>query len=164
MESPEDIEKALARLVPSAISERGQRSLDDLIDSLAAAEGEEAIVAMPQPRRTKPWGWISGIGTAAAAITLALVLPETESVKSGGVAIADPAPAEDKESFVVLAQSQHVESAEPEGWTSEADGVTHRAWRVRLVNQERVKDVETGYEVLVSQPQEEVILRPVNTF
>lgn len=166
MESPEDIEKALARLVPSAISERGQRSLDDLIDSLAAADGEEAIVEMSQPRRAKPWGWISGIGSAAAAITLALVLPETESTKSGGgrVATAELAPAEAKERFVVLAQSQHVESAEPEGWTSEADGVTHRAWRVRLVNQERVKDVETGYEVLVSQPQEEVILRPVNTF
>jgi hypothetical protein len=52
MESPEDIEKALARLVPSAISERGQRSLDDLIDSLAAAGGEEMVGEMPPPRRT----------------------------------------------------------------------------------------------------------------
>jgi hypothetical protein len=95
---------------------------------------------------------------------------DPEGRKPGGfvppssLADADPAPVEEKEDFVVLAQSQLVESAEPEGWTSEADGVTHRAWRVRVVNQERVKDVETGYEVLVSQPQEEVILQPVDTF
>ena len=164
MESPEDIEKALARLVPSAISERGQRSLDDLIDSLAAAGGEEIAGEATPPRRAKSWGWIGGIGSAAAAVALALVIPQAGNPEASSLSDADPAPVEEKEDFVVLAQSQLVESAEPEGWTSEADGVTHRAWRVRLVNQERVKDVETGYEVLVSQPQEEVILQPVDTF
>jgi hypothetical protein len=163
MESPEDIEKALARLVPSAISDRGQRSLEDLIDSLAAGEsaGEEALVEMPQPRR-KPWRWIGGIGAAAAAVALALVIPAGTPEDSASFA-ANPIPRE-KDGFLVLGQSKHVESAVPEDWTSEADGVTHRAWRVRVVNQERVQDLETGYEVLVSQPQEEVILRPVNTF
>ena len=76
MESPEDIEKALARLVPSAISDQGQRSLEDLIDSLAA--GETAVVEMPSPRR-KPWGWMAGgAGAAAAAVTLALLVPAGE--------------------------------------------------------------------------------------
>jgi hypothetical protein len=158
MESPEDIEKALARLLPSAISDQGQRSLDDLIDSLAAGE---AVVEMPPPRR-KPWGWIGGIGAAAAAVALALVIPAGNPEDSTTLA-SNPAFGE-KEGFLVLEQSKHVESAEPEDWTSEADGVTHRAWRVRVVNQERVQDLETGYEVLVSHPQDEVILRPVNTF
>ena len=159
MESPEDIEKALARLVPSAISDQGQRSLEDLIDSLAA--GETALVEMPEPRR-KPWGWIGGVGTAAPAVTLALFIPAGEP---GGTAPLAATPVANEEpGFLVLEQTKHVESAEPEDWTSEADGVTHRAWRVRVVNQERVQDLETGYEVLVSHPQDEVILQPVNTF
>ena len=81
MESPEDIEKALARLVPSAISDQGQRSLEDLIDSLAA--GETAVVEMPSPRR-KPWGWMAGgAGAAAAAVTLALLVPGVEDAAAG---------------------------------------------------------------------------------
>jgi hypothetical protein len=161
MESPEDIEKALARLVPSAISDQGQRSLEELIDSLAA--GETAVVEMPSPRR-KPWGWMAGgAAAAAAAVTLALFIPSGEP--GGTVPLASaPVASEEESGFVVLEQTKHVESAEPEDWTSEADGVTHRAWRVRVVNQERVQDLETGYEVLVSHPQDEVILQPVNTF
>lgn len=158
MESPEDIEKALARLLPSAISDQGQRSLEDLIDSLAAGE---AVVEMSPPRR-KPWGWIGGIGAAAAAVALALVTPAGEP-RAPHFPVTH-LPPEDEGGFVVLAQSKHVETAEPENWTSESDGVTHRAWRVRVVNQERVQDLETGYEVLVSRPQEEVILMPVNAF
>lgn len=157
MESPEDIEKALARLVPSAISDRGQRSLEDLIDNLAAGETVVETLAA----RRQPWGWLGGVGAAAAAVTLAVVIPAGEPEDASS--LAAPAPVE-KESFVILEQSKHVESAEPEDWTSESDGVTHRAWRVRVVNQERVQDLETGYEVLVSHPQDEVILRPVNTF
>jgi hypothetical protein len=161
MESPEDIEKALARLVPSAISEQGQRSLDDLIDSLAA--GETAVEEMPLPSaRNTPWGWIGGVGAAAAAVALAFVIPAGE--KDDAPDLATVPVSTGKGGFLVLEQSKHVESAEPEDWTSEADGVTHRAWRVRVVNQERVQDLETGYEVLVSHPQDEVILRPVNTF
>lgn len=158
MESPEDIEKALARLLPSAISDQGQRSLEDLIDSLAAGE---TVVEMPPPHR-KPWAWIGGIGAAAAAVALALVTPAGEP-RAPQFSSTD-LPPEDEGGFVVLAQSKHVETAEPENWTSESDGVTHRAWRVRVVNQERVQDLETGYEVLVSRPQEEVILMPVNAF
>ncbi len=159
MESPEDIEKALARLLPSAISDQVQRSLEDLIDSLAAGE---AVVEMPPPRR-KPWGWIAGIGAAAAAVALALVVTPAGEPRAPQFPVAGYPP-EDEGGFVVLAQSKHVETAEPENWTSESDGVTHRAWRVRVVNQERVQDLETGYEVLVSRPQEEVILMPVNAF
>ncbi len=49
MESPEDIEKALAALVPSALSARGQHSLDELIDSLAAGEAPLAELPEPEP-------------------------------------------------------------------------------------------------------------------
>jgi hypothetical protein len=33
-----------------------------------------------------------------------------------------------------------------------------------VVDEERLHDVETGYEVLVSRPREEVVLMPVTAF
>src|SRR5688572_20854162 len=76
MESPEDIEKALARLMPSAISEKGQRSMEDLIDSLAA--GEPVAVELPTAKKPGRSSWFAygGIGAAAAAVVVALSLPQ----------------------------------------------------------------------------------------
>lgn len=156
MESPEDIEKALHRLMPAAISEEGKRSLDELIDGLAAGE---TIVEMP---RKSGWTWLGGIGAAAAAVVVALNLP-AGSPAPANIAVTPPAEVEEG-GIVLLQQTERVENAEPDGWMSETDGVAHRAWRVRVVDEERLRDLETGYEVLVSRPREEVILMPVTAF
>lgn len=70
MESPEDIEKALSRLMPSAMSGKGQRSLEELVDHLAA--GESAVM---KPARRSNWAWVGGIGAAAAAVVVAVGVP-----------------------------------------------------------------------------------------
>jgi len=156
MESPEEIEKALSRLMPAAISEEGKRSLDALIDGLAAGD---TVVEMP---RKSAWPWLGGIGAAAAAVVIALNLPAGSPVSP---TVASTPPTETREGgIVLLQQTERVENAEPEGWMSETDGVAHRAWRVRVVDEERLRDLETGYEVLVSRPREEVILMPVTAF
>lgn len=158
MESPEDIEKALSRLMPAAISEEGKRSLDELIDGLAS--GETAVVEMPPRKSARPW--LGGIGAAAAAVVIALNLPAGSPAP---VKVADTPPTvAAEEGIVLIQQTERVENAEPEGWMSETDGVAHRAWRVRVVDEERLRDLETGYEVLVSRPREEVILMPVTAF
>lgn len=157
MESPEEIEKALSRLMPAAISEEGKRSLDELIDGLASGE---TVVEMP-PRKSS-WPWLGGIGAAAAAVVIALNLP-AGSPAPGDLADT-PAGATAEEGVVLIQQTERVENAEPEGWMSETDGVAHRAWRVRVVDEERLRDLETGFEVLVSRPREEVILMPVTAF
>jgi hypothetical protein len=166
MESPEDIEKALARLMPSAISEKGQRSMEDLIDSLAA--GEPVAVELPPVKKSSRPSWFAygGIGAAAAAVVVALSLPQggPGSPAVVGKTPAPEAPADDSNGLVLIGQSEVVEEAVPEDWMSETDGVPHRAWRVRVVDQERLRDVETGYEVLVSHPREEVRLMPVTSF
>jgi hypothetical protein len=165
MESPEDIEKALARLMPSAISEKGQRSMEDLIDSLAA--GEPMALELPPAKKPGRSSWFaySGIGAAAAAVVVALSLPQEGSQSA---AVVENAPAKEdissKGGLVLIDSSEVVEDAVPEDWMSETDGVPHRAWRVRVVDQERLRDVETGYEVLVSHPREEVRLMPVTSF
>ena len=156
MESPEDIEKALSRLMPAAISEEGKRSLDELIDGLAAGE---TVIEMPR-KSSRPW--LGGIGAAAAAVVIALNLP-AGSPAPVNLAVTPPSVAEEG-GIVLLQQTERVENAEPDGWMSETDGVAHRAWRVRVVDEERLRDLETGYEVLVSRPREEVILMPVTAF
>jgi hypothetical protein len=166
MESPEDIEKALARLMPSAISEKGQRSMEDLIDSLAA--GETVAVELPPAEKSNRLSWFAfgGIGAAAAAVVVALSLPRGGS---GSPAVFEntsvsKTPSADSKGLVLIGQSEVVEEAVPEDWMAETDGVPHRAWRVRVVDQERLRDVETGYEVLISRPREEVRLMPVTSF
>ncbi|MDB6076889.1 MAG: hypothetical protein JWO82_636, partial [Akkermansiaceae bacterium] len=75
MESPEDIEKALGRLVPSAISERGLRALEGTIDGLSSAAVPHA--ASPAPR--SGW-WTAAVAiptAAAAALTVALVMSKS---------------------------------------------------------------------------------------
>jgi hypothetical protein len=160
MESPEEIEKALSRLVPAAFSEQGKRSLDELIDGLAA--GETTVIEMA-PDKSKPLlPWAGGIAAAAAAVVLAMNFPAGgPSAPSPGISQAPPEIAGET---VLLHQSERVEAAVPEDWMTEADGVAYRAWRVRVVGEERLHDVQTGYEVLVSRPREEVRLIPVSSF
>ena len=160
MESPEDLEKALARLMPSAISGKGQQSMEDLIDSLAA--GETVATALPEKTASR-WPWLGGIGAAAAAVVVALSLPRPDvPAVVETPAVPEPPPASG--GLVLIGQSEVVEEAVPEDWMSETDGVPHRAWRVRVVDQERLRDVETGLEVLVSHPREEFRLLPVTSF
>ncbi|WP_035602634.1 PDZ domain-containing protein [Haloferula sp. BvORR071] len=130
MESPEDIEKALAALVPSAISEKGQRSLDDLIDNLAAGNAPLLEMEMPASRRL-PWGWIGGLGVGAAA-----VLAMAFQIPSG------PQPGERGPVLGPLAVSPNpIAPMEEPGVLSLAS---------TFVNQARVRDLKTDYEVVVT--------------
>lgn len=156
MESPEEIEKALARLMPAALSEQGKSSLDDLIDGLAGTE--QAAV----PPRRPGLSWAGGIAAAAAAVVVAFNWPSPAPLAPAAGPLAGDAAAES--GIVLIRQTERVEDAAPEGWLSETDGVAHRAWRVRVIDEDRVRDVETGYEVTVSRPREEVILMPVTAF
>lgn len=160
MESPEDIEKALSRLMPAAISEEGKRSLDELIDGLAFGESP---LSKREISRRPSWSWAGGIAAAAAAVVVALNWPAAAPVAPEPSIARNLLPAETR-GIVLLRQSERVEDAEPQPWLSETDGVAHRAWRVRVIDEERLRDNETGYEVLVSRPREEVILMPVTAF
>ncbi len=74
MESHEQLEKALNRLMPSALSDRGQRAMESAIDSLAGGKPVAAPVA-------KGSWWPLAIGmpaAAAAAFAVAISLPRGE--------------------------------------------------------------------------------------
>jgi hypothetical protein len=158
MESPEDLEKALSRLMPVAISEDGKRSLDELIDRLSA--GEE-VVEMPK-KLARPWAWVGAISAVAAAVVVTLNFQP--GVSSPQNAVTTTPPTSEKNGIVMIQQTERIETAVAEDFVSETDGVAHRAWRVRVVGEERLQDMETGHEIVVSLPRDEVILMPVTDF
>ncbi len=87
MESHEQLEKALNRLMPSAISDRGQRALEGAIDSLAA--GKPVAVS-----GAKGSWWPLAIGmpaAAAAAFAVAFSLPRGGG-EGGQRVVADVTP------------------------------------------------------------------------
>jgi len=88
MESPEDIEKALGRLAPAAISERGQRALEGTIDGLSsAAPVALSVRAMP---RSGWWTAAVAIPTAAAAALTVALLMKGSPVDQQQVAVTLP--------------------------------------------------------------------------
>ncbi|MCH7228102.1 hypothetical protein [Haloferula sp. A504] len=150
MQTPEEIEKALAeRLIPRGFSERGGRELEALIDDLAAEE---------DPRRRSAWP----IWGAAAAVAFV-----------GSIAWwASPETAQDRMAFEpageeleLISESVGVVTAEPDAeLRSDDEGNLLRAWHVHVVSEERFRDAETGHEVRVVQPSDELVLLPVSTF
>lgn len=183
MESPEDIEKALAALLPAAISERGQRSLDELIDSLAAgeaplaelpeleAEPEAEPAAAPAPVVSRrPWAWAGIAGAAgafAAAVAMVFQMPATTGRPSFGTTpdlATVPVVATTTPEVESLGRNEFVDSAVPENWMSVKDGVPHRAVRIYYVEEEHLRDKKTGYEMVRTQTREDLDWLPIDTF
>lgn len=152
MESPEEIERALERLVPRAMSESGAAGLDALIDELA---GEEV--------RGTRWGWISifGVGAAAALVGLLQLVEPTIEELPGSVWRSERA----ADGVRLVAESEGVVAVDEAGsFVADSDGALHQAWHVQVLNEERFHDDETGSEVRVYHPREEVVLMPVTAF
>ena len=152
MRTPEEIERALAeRLIPRGFSEKGGREIEALIDELAGEEESGPVGA----RRV--WWW----GAAAAAAMMASIVWWPADPASRQVAGTTP-PGDDLE---LLSESIGVVAAEPdERLRSEVDGQLMQAWHLSVVSEERFLDAETGHEVRVVRPSDELVLVPVSTF
>jgi hypothetical protein len=147
MHDPHSVETILSRLMPAAISEAGQREIEAMLDDLAGP---------PQAGPT-PWRLPLLAGGIAAALTAAFLIfrssaPAPADIAAGG---AD---------FLLVRESDRVESMREDGWREDADGPTMRALRVRVVEEDSLLDGETGIVMQVSGPREELLLMPVSAF
>ena len=165
MPAPNPIEAALARLMPPALSEAGQRSIEAMLDELAAAG--------PQPTARGShqwWRWARRfalpLGIAASiAVSLAVLLALVPSKPAGTFPLAMARPASEKVSALVLvSESDRIETMSDEGWVADPDGGAMQAVRVRVVEANTLRDEETGIVVQVCDPREEMILTPVTFF
>lgn len=155
MQAPDPIETILARLMPPALSQDAQLELDAMIDELAGPEAEN-VVGISSGRwlvRT-----VIGGGIAAALGAMFAISP----MNSASRAAVLPMPA--TSGLVLISESDRIESITDEGWQENPDGSAVRALRLNAVEENNVRDEETGMVVRISEAREEILLTPISAF
>lgn len=146
----DEMEKALMRLIPVALSDSTQAEIDNQIDGLACGDH---VVHHVFSRRAK---WLAGIA-AAVAVGIYAIPP--------GIRNASPLVGSTPEvGMVVLNELDRMESIRDEGLFVDPAGSAVRKMSVRVVGESRIRDEETGIEVTLTEPREEMYLMPVSTF
>lgn len=153
MHDTRQVEEILSRLMPVSLSGSCQAEIESMIDDLAAT----AV------RPARPWWkrWTSGGGIAAAGVAAAMVFkggPSPQRVDLGLTAT------EDIPGFILVSERNRVESMSDEGWVEDFDGSAMQAMRLSLVEENTLRDEETGIVMSISEPREEVLLMPVSNF
>ncbi len=155
------IEAILARLMPPGLSDAGQSEIEAMLDELAGATVE---ITPAKPNIS----WVRRItagGIAAAGVAAAVVFSLSGPPSPSPVSEAAPAPvSEVPAEFVLVGESDRIESMTDEGWQENSDGSTMRAVRLSVVEENSLFDEETGIVMKVSEPREEILLMPVSAF
>lgn len=146
----DEMEKALKRLMPTALSEAVQAEIESQIDELA---GGLEVFRHDFSRWAK---WLGGIAAAVAIGVFAFPFGDRETTPLVDIAEDD--------GMVVLAELERVEKVRDEGLFVDAGGSAVRKMSVRVVGESRILDEETGIEVTLTEPREEMYLLPVSTF
>lgn len=157
MHKPDSVETILARLMPPGLSDAGQRDIEAMLDELAGP-AVEISAAKPVPNH-----WLRRMivgGIAAAGVAAAMIFPTAGSPPPVAAASDQEVPPE----FVLVGESDRIESTTDEGWVEDSDGTTMRALRLSVVEENSILDEETGYVMQVSEPREEILLMPVSAF
>jgi hypothetical protein len=150
--SPEKIEQALgSRLIPRGFRDAGRESVHAMLDELAAES--------PQPgRRIR-----QGLAWSAAAAVLALACLAWWPTGETAAPLADAVrPVDDVQ---LLSESVGVVAAEQDAdWHTDAEGNFMQTWHLQVIDEQLFHDGETGHEVRVIHPRNEVVLLPISTF
>ncbi len=150
MQAPDPIETILARLMPPALSEECQSEIEARIDDLA---GPENVVRISWLTRC-----VIGGGIAAAIGAMCAVVPMIRG--SADPQVARTSPAEAPAGLVYLSESDRIESVTDEGFRKDSEGSAMHALRLKAVQENKVRDKETGMVVRISEPREEILMTP----
>lgn len=157
MQAPDPIETILARLMPPALSQDCQLELDEMIDELAGPATTN-VVAISSGRSLTRWMVVGGIAAALAGLIAVFPLDHGSS---------NPAMVEKAKSpagFVLVSESDRIESMTDEGWQEGSDGSAMHALRLSAVEVNNVRDTESGMLVVISEPREEILYTPISAF
>ena len=153
MHDRNSVETILARLMPPALSLDGQHEIEAMIDELAGPVSANQA-------STRSWRlWRIGTGLAAALAAVFAIPRLMEPTATPETVTAAPIP-----EFLLVGESDRIESMTDEGWREIPDGSAMRAMRVRVIEENSFFDEETGIVMQVSQPREELLLMPISTF
>ncbi|MEO5715652.1 MAG: hypothetical protein ABIT37_19390 [Luteolibacter sp.] len=155
----EAIEAALARLMPPALSEDCQFEIEEMIDELAGSEAEN-VVAISSGK------WIArsliGGGIAASIGALCAVFPMMRGASDPR--LVQTPPANSAQGFVLVSESDRIESVTDDGWREDSEGAAMHSVRLKAVQENNVRDQQTGMVVRISEPREEILMMPVSDF
>lgn len=159
MQALDSVEAALARLMPPALSDACQQEMEDMFDELAGPETQE----IPRISSGK---WLvrslMGGGIAAGIGALFAIFGGPQEPASHRELAKQPKAA--APAFVLMSESDRIESMTDEGWREDPDGGALRTLRLNAVEENSVRDEESGMEVRISEPREEILLLPINDF
>lgn len=145
-----ELEKALMRLMPAALSDGAQSEMEERLDELSGG-------AEVRRHDFSKWAkWLGGMAAAAAIGVFALPSGERTTPPLAGQ--------DGEDGMVVLAELDRVETVRDEGLFVDAGGSAVRKMSVRVVGESRILDEETGIEITLTEPREESYLLPVSTF
>lgn len=155
MHDTQSVEEILSRLMPTALSEEGQRDIETMLDELATTATGPALVEQSRPHL---WPLVGGI--AAALIAMAAI---SYSINPASSSIIRTAKME-VPFFELLSESDRVENIQDDGWRESPEGSAMRAMRLRVVEENTLLDSETGIVMQISEPRDELLLMPVSAF
>lgn len=160
MQAPDPIEIILARLMPPPLSDEVQSEMEVMFDELSSGHHESMEHVGDQLAPRFSYRWLVGGGIAAAGVGLLAIAPIFRQAASFPIASAVHTSA----GFVLLSESDRIESMSDEGWHESLEGMAMRAFRVNAVAENRVRDEESGIVVKLSELREELVLTPISAF
>ncbi len=171
MKSPEEIEKALQRLMPAAFSAQGEENISRTITRLASPKQTSSVqplTELPEAvKKTSPWSHKITWSAAAAVlmgIGTALFLQQPNASKSQVVTMPLPANFFAVNQPVLIDRVQVSDSGIYEGTLSTKDGSMMSQVNRRIQTRERYRDPKSGYLITISESRDEKVLVPKTRF
>lgn len=161
MQAPDPIdpiETILARLIPPALSDRCQTDIEEMVSDLAGPPPENVVAISSGKwlaRSLIGGGIAAGIGAMCAIFPMIHRSPDhqaaqvTDSTTSVG--------------FEVVSESDRIESVTDEGWLKDSEGSPMHSVRLKTVQEDKVRDEQSGMVVQISQPREEILMMPAGS-
>lgn len=156
MQAPDPIETILARLMPPALSDEFQGGLNEAIDRLAGPEPENVVEISSGKWLVRS---LIGGGIAAAIGAMFAIYPANHA---SGPAMAKTR--QTPEGLVFVSASDRLESVTDVGIREDTEGTEMHAVKVRAVQENSVRDEESGMVVKIREPREEILMMPVGSF
>lgn len=158
MQAPDPIETILARLMPPALSDDCQADIEEMVSNLAGPESENVVEISSGKWLVRS---LIGGGIAAAIGAMCAIYPlKQRSAEDQVVQVANSAP---NGGFVLVSESDRIESVTDEGWRKDSEGSAMHAVRLKTVQENRVRDESSGMVVQISEPREEVLMMPASS-
>lgn len=169
MKSPEEMEKALQRLIPPALSERAQANVSSMLSSLAASASPASVEAK-NTIRFSALRWPLSIAAAVAIAAVSIASWSASRGPSDKIAAvtrdaATPTPNADGETSPVLIDRMLVtDGMTVEGTLTAADGSVMNQVNRRVQTRERYRDAKKGYLITISETRDEKVYLPKKGF